>query len=113
MESKHEYQVFDPERKRKFQSIADGVYQLMAAMVEKAQYDLDSIRVDQEIEALKKKYPRAAAYLKAQQWSWSAEQKQADLGKKAMDRILDGDDPAVVLEEMESSWAAFNVAQEG
>lgn len=113
MEAKYEYQVFDEERKRKFQSIADGVYQLMAAFVEKGQNELDSVKCDQKIAELEKKFPRAAVYLKAQKWSWSTEPKQADLGKAAMNRILDGDDPAVVLEEMESAWAAFNVAQEG
>lgn len=112
MEAKYEYQVFDPERKKKVQGI-DGLLDLMAAFVEKGQNELDSVRYDQKIAELEKKYPRAAVYLKAQRWSWSAEQKQANLGKAAMDRILDGDDPAVVLEEMESAWAAFNVAQEG
>ena len=102
MEAKLEYQVFDEKRKQKFMSIRDGVFELMKATVEK-----------EDTTELEQKYPRAAAYLKAQKWSWDKEPKKAALGKQAMDRILDGDDPAVVLEEMESSWAAFLVAQEG
>lgn len=52
-------------------------------------------------------------YLKAKSWSFSLNPKQAALGKEAAERLANGEDPAVVLEEMESSWAAFQVAQEG
>lgn len=116
MEAKYEYQVFDPERKKKVQGI-EGLLDLMGAYVAKGIEELSDLVASTDlttaIAELEQKYPRAAVYLKAQRWSWSAEQKQANLGKAAMDRILDGDDPAVVLEEMESAWAAFNVAQEG
>lgn len=114
MENKHEYQVFDPERKKKVQGI-EGLFDLMAAYVAKGIEELSDLVASTDlataIAELEQKYPRAAVYLKAQRWSWSAEQKKSDLGKKAMNRILDGDDPAVVMEEMESSWTAFTVAQ--
>lgn len=112
MEAKYEYQVFDPERRKKVQGI-EGLYELMAAIVEKAENDLDSVRCDQKIAELEKKYPRAAVYLKAQDWKWSPDTRQSALGCAAIERVLNGDDPVAVLEEMESKWAAFQLAQEG
>lgn len=56
---------------------------------------------------------QVSVYLKAKIWSFSLNPKQAALGKEAAERLANGEDPAVVLEEMESSWAAFQVAQEG
>ena len=55
----------------------------------------------------------ASVYLKTKIWSFSLNPKQAALGKEAAERLANGDDPSVVLEDMESSWAAFQVAQEG
>lgn len=112
MEAKYEYQVISQERKAKIQGI-EGLYDLMAAIVEKAENDLDSVRCDQKIAELEKKYPRAAVYLKAQDWKWSPDMRQSVLGCAAIERVLNGDDPAAVLEEMESKWAAFQLAQEG
>ena len=63
-------------------------------------------------EQVKKPSP-AGAYLKARAWSFSLNPKQAALGKLATERIDNGEDPVAVLEEMESSWAAFRLAQEG
>lgn len=60
-----------------------------------------------------KKPSPVSVYLKAKSWSFSLNPKQAALGKEAAERLAKGEDPAVVLEEMESSWAAFQVAQEG
>lgn len=60
-----------------------------------------------------KKPSPVSVYLKAKSWSFSLNPKQAALGKQAAERLANGEDPAVVLEEMESSWAAFQVAQEG
>lgn len=57
------------------------------------------------------KYPRAAAYLKAERWAQSENIKRAAFGQQAMGRILAGDDPDWVLDEMRKSWAAFLVAQ--
>lgn len=112
MEAKYEYQIFDEDRKKKVQGI-EGLYDLMAAIVEKAENDLDSVRCDQKIAELEQKYPRAAVYLKAQDWKWSPDMRQSVLGCAAIERVLNGDDPAAVQEEMESKWAAFQLAQEG
>lgn len=70
-------------------------------------------RPEVDIGALKEKYPRAAAYLKAEHWYNSPSFKKSALGKKAMDRILAGEDHTTVLDDMQRAWAAFRVAQEG
>lgn len=70
-------------------------------------------KLEYQVFGAEQKHPRESAYVKAKEWSLDQEPKKAALGKQAMDRILDGDDPAVVLEEMESSWNAFQVAQGG
>lgn len=70
-------------------------------------------RPEVDIYALQQQYPRAAAYLKAERWYNSSGFKKSDLGKEAMDRILAGEDHTKVLEDMQSAWAAFRVAQEG
>lgn len=61
-----------------------------------------------EVEA---KYPRAVAYMKAESWAQSVNLKKAAFGKQAMGRLIAGEDPALVQDEMEKSWAAFQVAQ--
>ncbi len=70
-------------------------------------------RPEVDIYALQQQYPRAAAYLKAERWYNSPGFRKSDLGKKAMDRILAGEDHTKVLEDMHNAWAAFRVAQEG
>ena len=60
-----------------------------------------------------KKPSPVSVYLKAKSWSFSLNPKQAALGKEAAERLAKGEDPAAVLADMESSWAAFQVAQEG
>lgn len=62
---------------------------------------------------LKKKYPRAAAYLEAEHWVGTTDPVMVRLGSRACDRLIAGDDPAAVLEEMLNGLRAFNVAQEG
>ena len=62
---------------------------------------------------LQKLYPRAAAYLKAEQWYNSPSFKKSALGKEAMERILNEVDYKKVIDDMQNAWAAFRVAQEG
>lgn len=66
-----------------------------------------------EIEELKKKYPRAAAYLEAERWICSGNPIKVRLGSCAMEKILAGEDPYAVRDYMCLGLDAFNMAQEG
>lgn len=60
-----------------------------------------------DFEELYRKYPRASAYLKAEAYSRAANYAKASAGKKALERIINGEDCDAVLEEMESEWSAY------
>lgn len=66
-----------------------------------------------ELSDLRKKYPRAAAYLETERWISTENPIKVRLGSCAMEKILDGEDPYVVLDEMSKALDAFNMAQEG
>jgi len=55
---------------------------------------------------LKAQYPRAAAYLKAQNYSLASNYAKASAGKKALERIIKGEDYEKVLADMEAEWSA-------
>lgn len=65
-----------------------------------------------ELGELKQKYPRAAAFLEAELWAYSSTPIKVRLGSRAMEKILDGEDPAAVLDEMRQGLDAFNMAQQ-
>ena len=56
---------------------------------------------------------RVAAFRTALEWKRSTDTKQSALGREAIKRLVNREDPAKVLIEMESKWAAYKVAQEG
>ena len=60
-----------------------------------------------DFEALYKKYPRAYAFLKAEAYSRAANYAKAAAGKKALERIINGEECDAVLSEMESEWSAY------
>ena len=62
---------------------------------------------------LRAKYPRAAAYLEAEQWISTEDPIKVRLGSRAMEKILDGEDPEAVILEMQGGLDAFNLAQQG
>lgn len=53
------------------------------------------------------KYPRESAYLRAHEWSGAAHFIKAAAGKRAMDRILNGEDYDAALADMEAEWHAY------
>ena len=79
-------------------------------------YDRDMERADLDglvtppdiidIEPLKAQYPVAAAYVKAEKYYFSSHYAKSAAGKEAMDRIKNGDNPQVVIAEMEAAWSA-------
>ena len=65
------------------------------------------------VQEVEKRYPVASAYLYAEEWVDSREPIKIRLGKQAQLRLLDGDDPDTVLNDMRASLDAFKLAQEG
>lgn len=57
---------------------------------------------DIDVGALKAKYPRAAAYLEAEDYSMSSYYVKAAAGHRAVERILNGEDYETVLKDMEA-----------
>lgn len=53
---------------------------------------------------LKKEYPRAAAYLKAEAYEHASNYAKSAAGKKAKERIINGEDYTKVLADMEAEW---------
>lgn len=62
---------------------------------------------------LNEKYPRAAAYVKADDWANSAGFIKSRFGRIACQKIAAGADHDEVLKKMEADYAAFSLAQEG
>ena len=59
------------------------------------------------VKELKEKYPRAAAYLKAENWSLASNYIKAGAGQKAKERIISGEDYNQVIAEMEKEWSDY------
>lgn len=57
-----------------------------------------------DLKAMSEKYQRAAAYIKADAWSYAANFEKAAAGRKAKERIINGEEPDLVLREMEEEW---------
>ena len=66
-----------------------------------------------EVDNLRKKYPRAAAYLEAERWIYSENPVKVRLAARALEKILDGEDPEAVIQEMSRGLDAFYLAQQG
>lgn len=56
---------------------------------------------------LKAKYPRAAAYLKAENWTMAGHYAKGAAGQKAVSRILSGEDYIKVIADMEAEWSDY------
>lgn len=64
----------------------------------KPEYDFD---------AMYKKYPVAHAYLTAESYAFATNYAKAAAGKKALDSIINGADPAETITAMEAEWNAY------
>ena len=58
------------------------------------------------IKELKEKYPRAAAYIKAENWKYANNYAKVAAGQKALERIINGENHEQVLADMEAEWDA-------
>jgi len=104
------------ERRRNFRDAIPGLKELEAAKEEQAAYReafaraVDSgngiypAKPKSDPEELSAKYPAAAAMLRAESYSCSANYHKAGAGRKAVERILDGDDWEKVINDMETEW---------
>lgn len=52
-------------------------------------------------------YPRAEAYLKAEQYRDAANYVKSAAGEKALEAIINGADPAESIAAMEAEWNAY------
>lgn len=59
-----------------------------------------------DVSALRNKYPRAAAYMKASKWMESPNYNKSEIGMRAMERILAGEDHMDVIQSMMNEWDA-------
>lgn len=64
-------------------------------------------RPQYDFDALYAKYPRAAAYLKADGMALAAHDVKAAAGRKARERIINGEDGSEALADAEAEWAAY------
>lgn len=54
---------------------------------------------------LKQEYPRAAAYIKADDWATSSNMERRIPGKKALERIINGEDYNIAIADMDAEHA--------
>lgn len=101
------------ERRAKVAAI-EGLAELRAAQAALSKAGIDDLayklRTRDELWA---KYPRAAAYMEAERWIYSADPVKVRLAARALEKILDGEDPEAVIQEMCHAHDAFYLAQEG
>lgn len=60
-----------------------------------------------DIDALLSRYPVAAAYLEAQAFADADNDTKSAAGRKAVDAILSGSDPAAAIQAMRTEWTAY------
>lgn len=104
------------ERRRNFRAAIPGLKELEAAKTEQAAYrEAFSRAVDSgdgiypakpksDPAELGAQYPMAAAMLRAESYSRAANYRKASAGRKAVERILDGEDWENAIGDMEAEW---------
>jgi hypothetical protein len=64
-------------------------------------------RPKSDVSALRKKYPRAAAYLKAENIKYSDHFVQSAAGSKALEKIIDGEDFKKAIADAKAEFSAY------
>ena len=62
---------------------------------------------ENDLEALAKQYPRAAAYLAADAMCYASHDVKVAAGREAKERIINGDDPDKALADANEKWLAY------
>lgn len=65
---------------------------------------------EMNIPELKAKYPRAAAYLTAEHYAQSDNAAKRSAGRKALEKIINGEDYKKAVEDMDKEWADYCAA---
>ena len=106
------------ERKAKIYAI-EGLNEIQTAIVDWERYDADFAKMmDNEyndgsnppkrptsnVGDLMEKYPRAAAYLTAEEFSLADHYVKSNAGKKALEKIINGEDYVAAIAAMEKEW---------
>ncbi len=103
-------------RRRNFRDTIPGLKELEAAKAEQASYreafaraadsgdGIYPAKPESDPAALSTQYPMAAAMLRAESYSCAANYRKASAGRKAVERILDGEDWEKVVSDMENEW---------
>lgn len=60
-----------------------------------------------EMSELAAKFPRAAAYRKANAWSMASNYIKAGCGRRATEQVLNGEDYAAALADMDREWSDY------
>lgn len=60
-----------------------------------------------DIAALEAQYPRAVAYLFAEGYSYAANFRKAAAGRRALEKIINGEDHEKVISDMEAEWSEY------
>ena len=109
------------EREAKINAI-DGLELLKKAMGEWSNYHYymtekrfeneatSSFAIDEptpNIKDLQQEYPRANAFLQAEKYCYSENIDKSAIGKKAIEKIINGEDYQNVIAEMEAEWSDF------
>jgi hypothetical protein len=117
MEDKFVYMTVDQVEVRKAKVAAiEGLADIRAA-IDATKYvvgDLDKTRDHlRDLDEMRAAFPRAAAYLEAERWIATENPVKVRLGSRAMEKILNGEDPEAVIQEMSKGLDAFYLAQQG
>lgn len=104
------------ERRRNYRAAILGLKELEAAKAEQAAYReafaraVDSgdgiypAKPKSDPAELSAQYPMAAAMLRAESYSRASNYRKAGAGRKAVERILDGEDWEKAISDMEAEW---------
>lgn len=59
------------------------------------------------LDDLRARYPRAAAYLRAESWTFASNSAKNSAGRKALNRIIEGEDYAAAIADMEKEFDQY------
>lgn len=107
------------ERRQRIEAI-EGLVQLQTAITDWNEYNNAMSRYIERdctgkapskpkktVDELSREYPKAAAYIKADRWSYSRHYYKSTCGQRAKEEILNGRNYEEAIEDMISSWRKY------
>lgn len=90
--------IYDRQRyRREFNAMMDDEFNDGACPPKPPKADVDELMA---------KYPRAAAYIKAESYSYAEHDVKSNAGKKALEKIINAEDYEKAIADMETEWTA-------